>query len=176
MRARTVGTAVAGIGVASGLVVSSLGGVAVAGHLNTVLSAKLSGAQEVPQPGDPQGKKVNDPNGRGSVSIFGIDGDPKTLCYVLRVSKIQLAADKVMGHLHSGVKGKNGPIVVNLAGPFDGEAADCLTEGETLPSGAKAFPTGVKVKKILANPSKFYVNVHNTPFPDGAIRGQLTAK
>ncbi|MGQ0624093.1 MAG: CHRD domain-containing protein [Sporichthyaceae bacterium] len=168
MRARTVGTVVAGIGVSTGLVVSSLGGVAVAGHLNTVLSAKLTGAKEVP--------KAGDPDGRGSISVFGIDNDTKTLCYVLRVGKISLPEGKVAGHIHQGGVNANGPIVVNLAGPAGGEAADCLTQGETLPSGAKAFPTKVTVADILKNPRDFYVNVHNVEFPDGAIRGQLRAK
>lgn len=165
MRGRIVGAATASAVVAGGLVLSSLGGTAFAGHTNKLLSAKLTGAQEV-------GKK-GDPDGRGSITLFGIDGDPKTLCYVLRVSKIKLAAEGMAAHVHQGAKGKNGPVVVNLAGPFDGDAADCLTQGETLPSGAKAFPTGVKVKDILAGPTKFYVNVHTPQFPDGALRGQL---
>jgi hypothetical protein len=29
------------------------------------------------------------------------------------------------------------------------------------------------IKTIRMNPSNYYVNVHTTDFPDGAIRGQL---
>jgi hypothetical protein len=29
------------------------------------------------------------------------------------------------------------------------------------------------VGDIAANPWEYYVNVHNVPYPDGAIRGQL---
>ena len=67
-------------------------------------------------------------------------------------------------------------MVANLAWPQNGQSADCLTEGETDPSGAK-FPTAEPglVQRILANPSNFYINVHNTEFPAGAIRGQLSA-
>ena len=29
------------------------------------------------------------------------------------------------------------------------------------------------LKDILRNPENYYVNVHNAPFPNGAVRGQL---
>jgi len=166
MRTRVVGAGVASIALASGLVVSSLGGPAVAGHTNTLISAKLTGAAEVPKKGDRDGS--------GEITLFGIDGDPKTICYVLRVRGIKLAEMGMAGHVHVGPAGKNGPVVLNLAGPFDGDAADCLTEGETLASGAKAFlDKKVKVKDILKSPAKFYVNIHSPSFPDGVLRGQL---
>lgn len=165
MRGRIVTGAIAAAAVATGVTAYTIGGVAYAGHTNTIAKAKLTGAQEV---------KAGDPDGRGSISIFGIDGDPKTLCYVLRVNKIQLTAEGMAAHIHKGAKGKTGPIVANLAGPGDGNAADCLTVGETLASGAKAFPSKVKASDILKNPQNFYVNVHNPAYPDGAIRGQLS--
>jgi hypothetical protein len=145
---------------------------ATAGHTNTVLTAELDGDQEVAT-GATNNRIVGDPNGRGEVDVFGIDGDPQTLCYVLRVDEIQLVEPGMMAHIHEGASGQNGPIVVNLARPFDGDAADCLTEGEILPNGTPAFPTGETVAEILGNPSGYYVNVHNPEYPGGAIRGQL---
>ena len=29
------------------------------------------------------------------------------------------------------------------------------------------------LKAIIRNPENYYVNVHNAPFPNGAVRGQL---
>ena len=59
-------------------------------------------------------------------------------------------------------------FVANLAFPTDGQAADCLTEGED----GKGMASGI-VAEILANPEGFYVNVHNNEFPNGAVRAQL---
>ena len=165
MRGRVRPIAVAGAALVTGLAVYSTGGVAFAGHTNTVAKAKLTGDQEV---------KKGDPDGRGNASIFGIDGHTKTLSYVLRVNKIALPAEGVAAHIHKGAKGTDGPVVANLAPPVDGNAADCLTQGETLASGAKAFLGKTKVADILKNPSNFYVNVHNPSYPGGAIRGQLS--
>lgn len=165
-----VGLAV-GVGLAAGVLLSPIGG-AVAGHTNAILSADLDGRQEVAT-GAKSKAIVGDPNGRGEVYVFGIDGDPKTLCYVLEVEKIQFVEPGMAAHIHAGAAGTNGPVVVNLARPFDGDAADCLTEGEILPNGVPAFPTGVTVAEILAQPSRYYVNVHNPEYPNGAVRGQL---
>jgi hypothetical protein len=167
MRARVAGAATVGVFVAAAALVSPLGGTAVAGHTNAVVRAELTGGQEVPKKGDR--------NGRGQIHVFGVDGDPKTLCYVLTVAKIKLGATGVAAHIHQGPKGKNGPVVVNLAGPGDGDAADCLTEGEKVgpAKDIDAFPGEITVQDILGNPERFYVNVHNEQHPNGALRGQL---
>ena len=140
-----------------------------AGHSNTVLTAELDGRSEVAAADAKTNKRVvGDPNGRGEAFVFGIDGDPTTLCYVLTVDHIQTAT---AAHIHEGPEGENGPVVVNLAAPADGNAADCLTEGE-----ADKFVGDTTVAEILADPGDYYVNVHNARYPGGAVRGQLTAE
>lgn len=153
-------------GLAAILVLATVG-VAVAGHTNTVLESELRGRNEVAN-GATNNRNVGDPNGRGEAYVFGIDGDPTTLCYVLIVDKIETAS---AAHIHKGEAGSNGPVVVNLAAPGDGNAADCLTEGE-----AGKFVDGQTVADILANPGEYYINVHNADYPGGAIRGQLQAQ
>lgn len=140
-------------------------GIAAAGHTNTVLETTLDGRSEVASDAENR-KVVGDPNGRGEAYVFGIDADPTTLCYVLTVDKIGTAT---AAHIHEGAQGRNGPVVVNLAAPADGNAADCLTEGEE-----GKFVGDQTVADILANPQDYYVNVHNVEFPGGAVRGQLS--
>jgi hypothetical protein len=152
----------------------ALSGQVYAGHTNTVLVAELDGRQEVPAQGNSR-RIVGDANGRGEAYVFGIDGDPETLCYLLMVEKIQLVpvGSGIAAHIHFGQRGENGPVVAALAGPEDGNAADCLSEGE-----AGKFPlhpaagSGI-VQDILNHPDDYYINVHNPDFPGGAVRGQL---
>jgi hypothetical protein len=146
------------------------GSAANAGHTNTLLVAELDGREEVSPAGTQ--RIAGDPNGRGEAYVFGIDGDEFTLCYIVEVDKIQLVpvGSGMMAHIHEGPRGSNGPVVAALAGPEDGNSADCLTEGE-----AGKFPTGEPgiVQRILNNPADFYINVHNPEYPGGAVRGQL---
>lgn len=145
--------------------------VARAGHTNPVLTTSLDGSAEVAGNGD-MSQIVGDSTGTGQAYVFGVDGDETTLCYVLEVSGIQQVpvGSGMAAHIHEGAADENGPVVAALAGPEDGNAGDCLTEGEE-----GKFPTGEAgiVQRILNNPSDFYINVHNPQFPDGAIRGQL---
>jgi hypothetical protein len=150
----------------------TLSTVALAGHTNSVLEASLDGHQEV---SGAKSKRISgDPNGRGEAYVFGIDNDPNTLCYVLTVDKIQLVgvSEGMAAHIHKGAVGSNGPVVAILAGPEDGNAADCLTEGLE----ANKFPMGPVVAEILAHPEDYYINVHNPDYPAGAIRGQLAVQ
>lgn len=142
---------------------------AFAGHENTVASAALDGRNEVDDASDR--RIVGDKNGSGSAVVFGIDGDPNTLCYSLIVSKIGPATG---AHIHEGAPGENGPVVAFLAPPADKTAGDCLTDGEMgkFAEDENGEPLATAAE-ILANPSDYYVNVHNEQFPGGAIRGQL---
>ena len=144
---------------------------ASAGHTNTVLTTSLNGRNEVAA-GAKDSRNVGDPNARGEAYVFGIDNDPTTLCYVLTVDKLSTAS---AAHIHEAASGANGPVVLNLAAPGDGTAADCLTQGEPgkFTKDANGVPL-TTVAEILANPENYYVNVHNADYPGGAIRGQLS--
>jgi CHRD domain len=166
---------VAASGVVAGVAAVVSFSIAQAGHENAVLEAELTGAAEVGEDGS---TGVGDPDGSGHAFVFGIDNDPTTLCYVVTAAGIDPTFDAGsigMAHIHRGAEGENGPVVAALAFPLEGDAADCLTEGEEdkFPLiGQDGEPESI-VADILANPANYYVNVHTGEYPDGAIRGQL---
>jgi CHRD domain-containing protein len=116
-------------------------------------STSLTGGNEVPGPGDPDG------TGSAFITVFA---DRTGLCFRIHVSNIALPA--TAAHIHQGASGIAGPIVVTLAAPdASGVSSGCLLGLSTDLLGA-----------IVANPSGYYVNVHTTDFPGGAVRGQLS--
>jgi hypothetical protein len=188
---------VAAAGLSLGLLVGPVQG-ALAGHANEVLQADLDGRQEVAASAA-SGRIVGDPDGLGEVYVFGVDDlretdgsgavvtetNQDTLCYVLEVAKVSGTENNpgapYAAHIHRGEPGSNGPVVVNLAFPTGGDAADCVTETRVgaAPANSPVFvrdAQGVPLataQEILANPDAFYVNVHNADYPSGAIRGQI---
>jgi hypothetical protein len=111
------------------------------------LEASLTGEKEVPGPGDP--------NGRGEVDV---EVHKAKVCYELEVERIKPAT---AAHIHRGGPNVAGSIVVELKAPTDGSSEGCKAISKKLS------------KKLREHPSHYYVNVHNEPYPDGAIRGQL---
>ena len=147
---------------------------ASAGHLNIVLETALDGRQEIGT-GGASSALVGDMNARANAYVFGVDGNPAVLCYlIVDVRKLdeiaQAPGNGRAAHIHEGMSDANGPVVANLAWPQDGQASDCLTEGQ-----AGKFPTNEAgiVQRILNNPKNFYINIHHSVHPNGAIRGQL---
>ena len=111
---------------------------------------QLTGAAERPGPGDP--------DGTGTAS-FRINPGQSRVCFELRVNAIEPAT---LAHIHRGVAAVAGPIVVHLTPPTSGFSSGCVAATRAL------------ILEILRNPAGFYANVHNTPFPPGAVRGQLS--
>ena len=112
-------------------------------------TASMTGSQEVPGPGDPDG------SGTAEVTVVNASD---SVCYELNVHNI---APATAAHIHRGAPGVAGPPVVTLEAPTDGTSDGCIVT-----------PTDLAAE-IEANPAAFYVNVHNAEYPDGAIRGQL---
>jgi hypothetical protein len=134
---------------AIGLLIPALSGAAA-----TQLSAKLKGNQEVGE---------GDKNGRGEAFVAVRKPAKRKLCFQVSWDKIE---PPTAGHIHKGVEGTNGPIKVTLfedpAGLAGDTAEDCVTDIRKKIA-----------RKLRKSPEKFYVNLHNAEFPDGAIRGQL---
>ena len=126
-----------------------IAGAATAADGGRKLQTNLTGAAEVPGPGDP--------DGTGTAQIT-VNAGQKQVCYKLRVSNI---APATAAHIHEAAPTAAGPGVVTLGAPTSGTSSGCVTVTRAL------------ALEILKRPADYYVNVHNAAFPGGAVRGQL---
>ncbi len=121
---------------------------AASAEVTSFLGADLSGAKEVP-PSDPA------LTGDAAVSLDTASGE---VCYNVAA---QVTSPTGM-HIHRGEAGVVGPIVVNL---------DVTKLNSPDPACTQSTPQ--LAWEIQNNPTGFYVNVHTTTYPNGAVRGQL---
>jgi hypothetical protein len=86
---------------------------------------------------------------------------PGEICFLIDVGGIKLPA--TASHIHVGVEGVAGPVIVTLVAPgAAGRSSGCIT--------------GVDrqlIEDLVTEPYNYYVNVHTTDYPEGAARGQL---
>jgi hypothetical protein len=113
------------------------------------IDVAMTGAAERPAPGDP--------DGTGTAS-FRINPGQGEVCYTLTVQNIEAAT---AAHIHRAPPSAAGPVVVPLNPPTNGSSSGCAPISQAL------------AKELIQTPEAFYVNVHNTPYPGGAVRGQL---
>jgi hypothetical protein len=118
-------------------------------HPGIVLVGSLDGKAEVPGPGDPKG------NGEFT-GFFDVPGG--MLCYDLGIGSLD---NVTMAHIHAGAPGTAGPVAIALAKPTGNHSEGCV------PAPASVLSA------IIANPGNYYVNVHTTAHPGGAIRAYL---
>lgn len=116
----------------------------------------LTGAGEAPATGDANG---------GGVALITVSGTNVTFTILVQ----GLPTPPILAHIHRGLLGSSGGVVVNFVtagGPV--AFSNGIATGTTTISAALAA-------EILSNPAGFYVNVHTTEHPGGALRGVLNA-
>jgi hypothetical protein len=126
-----------------------------AGNRNaTTLTTPLSGAeQSETTPGDP--------NGTGFATLTFYPNEHQ-VCYSVSFAGIN-AAPGLLGHIHKAPRGQT-----QLAFPMQIEHVGAMSPA----SGCDPLDP-VNMGDVLANPRGWYVQFHNTEFPEGVIRGQL---
>lgn len=110
----------------------------------------LSGAEERPGPGDP--------DGRGFAHVVTVPSIG-LLCYVIFVQNVTLPATGA--HIHQAPAGEPGPVVIPLKNPNAAGFSSGCVQGDP------------DIQGVHDNPEAYYVNVHNDDYPGGAVRGQL---
>jgi hypothetical protein len=127
-----------------------LGFAAPASADDATLVAYMFGANERPGPGDPDGV------GR---AVITINDAANTICVATQFANL----DPVTGyHIHVAPPESPGPIVIPFSAPTSQNDYQCkVVENEAL------------LDNIAANPQQYYINLHTTAYPGGAIRGQL---
>lgn len=113
----------------------------------------MIGAEEFPVSGDPDGS---------GTAWFSVNYGQMEICYTLFVEDIVLPASAA--HIHKAPAGSAAPPVVPLTAP----------DATGWSSGCAAVSDAALLKDILQNPQDYYVNVHNSVYPGGAVRGQLS--
>lgn len=112
----------------------------------------LTGAAEVPGPGDPDGS---------GTAWLTLNHGQSEVCWAISVEDILLPA--TAAHIHLAPAGFAGGFVVTLSAPDEnGWASGCTSASQEL------------IKAIQQSPENYYVNVHNSEYPAGALRGQLS--
>lgn len=107
----------------------------------------MTGAAEVPGPGDADG------SGR---AVITVNRGQSRVCWDITVSGVETIT---AAHIHIGLVGQ--AFAGNIVVPLDPD------------TGCTTVTNADLLDALIQAPQAFYVNVHNATFPAGALRGQL---
>ena len=137
---------------------ATLGVVALGLVVSGPAAAQFGGPPPPPNTGVPLYAKMTGGDGSGNITVV-IDPPKGTACYIMNVAGLD---GVTAAHIHSGGPGETGRPVVTLEAPDSGTSGGCVQVNADVSAA------------ILGSPASYYVNVHTSTFPNGAIRGQLS--
>jgi hypothetical protein len=124
------------------------------------------------------GRKI--PGGAGDLGArgsarFTLSPDEESVCF--EITWRGLDGVVTAAHIHRAPRGQTGPHHIDL---FDDEhlvgrrnqVAACVQVEGGHGHGGGGMPAQM-IQEVIQTPGDFYLNVHTTAFPAGAIRGQL---
>ena len=115
---------------------------------------------------EPNGASTSESKGHAQVKVY----DDGTIEFTFTVNN-KSGETFTRSHIHKGAAGVNGAIHWDFLEPAD-PATSISDQPAQLRGIARARAAAV-LADLLANPSGYYVNVHSSAFPGGAVRGQL---
>jgi hypothetical protein len=113
------------------------------------------------------GLEEGDPNASGT-AVLKLHPRAGKLCYVIKVRGLEAPTEPAPGigdaHIH---RTSDGSIAVDLATDFN------RADGFYVATGCVAVSDAL-LRQIITDPNAFYINIHNAPYPGGALFGELT--
>jgi CHRD domain/PEP-CTERM motif len=143
---------------ASMLMTGAAHAVAITFPINATGAEEVTAAG-VPNQGDLDGSAI------GTITLDeGAGGATGSATFNLLLANLDF--DFTGHHIHQAPATTTGPIVLDFGDP------NTILSGSTLLGTITGLPSAT-IAAVFANPSGFYYNLHNTPFPSGAVRDQL---
>ncbi len=137
-----------------------------------VFTAQMSADNEIPHP------TAAESTASGAVQItMNVSRDASntitggTATFVIQMSGLATNTTFVGAHIHPGIAGTTGPVIVNTT-LSSGSTPQVIGNSETWTFSNVAVPAAT-AQGMIANPAAFYFNVHTFSNPAGVARGQL---
>jgi hypothetical protein len=131
---------------------------------NVEYSTVLSGDQEVP----PVNTRAT------GIADFSPSNDGDSIDYTITATDIESVT---AGHIHFGIEGQNGPVVVTLF-EFDSPQNEVSESGTTNADDLSGPLEGMQISDLVDtfNDGNAYANIHTEQNPNGEIRGQIISE